>query len=72
MVSALCVALVVVAQNNKEELAEVLISNGFYSALNFEWILFTPQIKVGSLAGVLTSVEASMTRQGVLTVLLQR
>ena len=43
MVSALCVALVVVAQNNKEELAEVLISNGFYSALNFEWILFTPK-----------------------------
>ena len=35
MVSALCVALVVVAQNNKEELAEVL-------PFNFEWILFTP------------------------------
>ena len=28
-----------------------------------------PQTKVGSLAGVLTSVEGSMTRQGVLTVL---
>ena len=43
MVSALCVALVVVAQNNKEELAEVSISNGFYSPPNFEWILFTPK-----------------------------
>ena len=43
MVSALCVALVVVAQNNKEELAEVSISNGFYSPPNFEWILFPPK-----------------------------